>query len=223
MPVSKLGLSAAEQKTHIAPTTSRQKKNRVVPELLLEVEKKYSTSKTLVADFTQIIKKPSFNRQTTRTGVLKFKRPDKMKWETLLPESDQNIMISDGVTFWYYTPPFDSTESGQVIEKKSAEVQTRLAHTLLSGAFSQAKDMRLKQTGPFEFSIDFKKSSAGHFKRANLIIDPVKHLIKKVILNHSDGGQTDITLSKIQLGTALSDEEFHFKIPPNTDRLEEKK
>ena len=148
---------------------------------------------------------------------------DNVRWlndaRSRLP--DPNLLVSDGKKFWFYTPPFDEGEQGQVIEKKTSEVQTKFAHALLSGSFSIARNMKVKQEKPSRFALIPKKGTAGTVIRAEIEVDPGEKLIKKVILSHRDGTRSEISLSAIKLGEPLEDRLFNFVPPPDTDVIKE--
>lgn len=191
-----------------------------LPQLLQDVETKYARAATLTAEFTQTNVSAALKRTQKSAGVIFFKRPDKIRWETLTP--DKNIMVSEGKHFWFYTPPFDETENGQVIEKRAKDVKSKLASDLLSATFSaatKANGLRIKQESPSTFSLTPSKGSAGTVKQAKIEIDTEKKLITKVRLEHEGGNTSEISLSKIELGKALPDSLFVFVAPPKTDRI----
>ncbi|MGZ3688269.1 MAG: LolA family protein [Bdellovibrionota bacterium] len=188
-----------------------------LPQLLQDVEKHYSEATTLTALFEQVNETSALKQSKKSSGRIYAKRPDKIRWETLAP--DPNILVSDGHHFWFYTPPFDEGEHGQVIEKKSSEVQSRLANALLSGRFSVAKDMKIKQETYAQFTLIPKTGTSGTVEKARIWIDPQYKIITKVVLEHRGGNRSEITLSKIELGPKLGDDMFVFKAPPNTDKV----
>lgn len=192
-----------------------------LPQILKEVEAKYTKAATLQAEFTQVNESAALKSKKTATGVLMVKRPNKLRWETVKP--DVNLLVSDGRKFWFYTPPFDESEGerGQVIVSKSNKFNSKLLDALLSGRFSVARDMRIKQNTPSRFTLTPKKGTAGTVKRASIEINPEKKLIEKVVLEHKGGNKSEITLSKIELGKAMKDEIFVFTPPPNTDKVEQ--
>jgi len=190
-----------------------------LPPLLQEIENTYAKAATLTAKFTQVNLVASLNQKKTSSGVLLVKRPNKVRWETLKP--DQNLLVSDGRKFWFYTPPFDEEERGQVIERKSSEVQSRLANALLSGSFSIAKDMKIKKQGENRFVLTPKPGTAATVIRAEIQVNPEKKQIDQVILEHKGGNRSEISLTNIELGEEMGDEMFSFTAPPNTDRVTE--
>ena len=190
-----------------------------LPALLKEVEAKYAKAATLSAEFSQVTEDAILSKKKNSTGKILIKRPAKVRWETLSP--DKNLLVSDGKKYWYYTPPFEEGERGQVIEKNSSSVQSKLANSLLSGAFSVNRDMTIQQKGASTFLLTPKPGTAGTVIQAIVEIDSQSKLIQKVTLNHKGGNRAEITLSQIQLGEVLGDEVFTFKAPPNTDQVDE--
>ena len=127
--------------------------------------------------------------------------------------------MSNGKIFWFYTPPFDLGENGQLIERRSSEVQSQVATALLSGEFSKVPGIQVKQKSDSTFLITPKSGTAGSVIRAEVTLDLSKNLIQKVALDHRGGNRSEISLSQIELGKPLPDDFFIFKAPPNTDRV----
>ena len=188
-----------------------------VPALLQEVEKKYTQSQTLSATFVQMSDSAALAKKKQSSGKLFFKRPSRVRWETVQP--DVSLFVSNGQKSWFYTPPFVEGENGQVLEGKSIS-HSQLADALLAGSFSVLKEMQIQQQSPTVFILkpDLKKS--GGILQAKVEIDLTTKVICKVMLDHLGGNHTEITLSKIELGGVLGDTLFHFKVPPHTDHLE---
>jgi outer membrane lipoprotein carrier protein len=209
--------SAQVPETDELPSSAAAPTRSALPALLQEVETKYANAATLQAEFAQINESAALKTKKSTSGRIMVKRPDKLRWETLKP--DMSVLVSDGKKFWFYTPPFDEDEHGQVIERKSAETNSKLANALLSGRFSAARDMRIKAQGKSRFVLTPKPGSAGTVSRATIDIEPEKKLIQKVILDHRGGNRSEITLSHIELGKPMDDDLFIFTAPPNTDKV----
>src|SRR5690606_25392652 len=125
-------------------------------------EKKYVQAKTLEADFTQKDEVKMTGTTKQSSGVLMIRHPNQFRWETLKP--DKNLLVSDGRKFWFYTPPFEAGERGQVIEKKTAEVQSELANALLAGAFSKIRGVEIEKVSPTRFRLFPDEGVAGTLK-----------------------------------------------------------
>ena len=201
-----------------APVTYR----KTLPPVLKEIETKYAAAGSIEAHFEQVTESVHLKQKKRSSGTITIKVPDKIRWETTQP--DKNLLVSDGKRFWFYTPPFDADEPGQVIERKGGDVRSQLARALMTGSFSAAQQkngMKIIRLSPSEYTLLPKKGSAGSVKQAAIEVDLQEKLIRKVTLLHSDGNTAEISLSRIQLGKPVSDESFVFSPPPNTDVVKE--
>jgi len=129
--------------------------------------------------------------------------------------------VSDGKKYWVYTPPFDSSEHGQVIIKKASEVKSKLATLLLSGQFSSNRDTDIKADGPHHYVILPKKGTAGDVEEASIDVDEKKLLIEKVGLKYKNGNVVNLVLKNIRLGENAPDKMFNFVVPAHTDEFKE--
>jgi outer membrane lipoprotein carrier protein len=224
IPESRLASAAPSKSTPAETGTAKPKRAPLttqIPKLLREVEAQYVKAGTLEAEFTQVTETAALKRKKTSSGTIQVKRPNKFRWETRKPESEMSLLISDGKKYWYYTPPFDEGERGQLIERKSSETQSRLANALLSGEFSSARGMKFEVITPSTFALFPKKGTAGTVTRAEVEVDSAKKQIRRVTLEHRDGNKAEISLTNIALGKPAEEAAFHFSPPPNTDRVTE--
>ena len=210
--------SSAASGTAPAAVAPTPKKTQNLPALLAEVEAAYSKGSTYRASFEQKEFVAAMNRVKKTHGTIEVKRPDKLRWETVNP--DANLLVSDGKKFWFYTPPFDEGERGQLIEKKASQVNSRLAQHLISGSFSMAKDMKIETIDATHFRLVPRKGAAGSVKYAEITVDPVRKEISQVKLEHRGSNRSDISLTQIEIGHDLPDSHFQFVAPANTDRVD---
>lgn len=189
-----------------------------LPAVLAEIEQEYASTRTMSARFKQTERIEALDQTKNSEGVILIKRPDKIRWETQKP--DPSLLVGNGRKFWFYTPPFEEGERGQVIEQDARRIRSRLAHALLSGSFSAARDMKIVQLSSEHFKLIPRKGSSGTVREAELRVSPEKKRIERVILLHEGGNRSDISLSEIKLGTELPDSLFRFVPPPNTDRMQ---
>jgi outer membrane lipoprotein carrier protein len=193
-----------------------------LPTVLKQIEERYAHALTLTATFHETTQSAAFKTTKKSSGVISFKRPGKVRWETLEP--DKNLLVGDGAHFWYYTPPFDAGDSGQYSERPASKVQSKFAQVLLSASFSSSaalRSMKVEAVGATQFKLTPQKGTAGTVRQALITVDVAHQWISAVQLTHSDGNQTQILLSNIELGKALDDKLFSFTPPPHTDKIEE--
>ncbi len=191
-----------------------------LPTLLGQVQAEYQKSAGISARFEERIQVKATKQNKKMEGRIWIKRPNKLRWETMIP--DPNILVSDGKTYWFYTPPFEKGERGQVIIKKSAQVQTQFLNALLSGSFDFGKTRTtIEQKSDNVFLLEPQKGTAGDVKTAEVTINPKSKKIEKVVLSHTSGNITEIELKEIELSAALDEKLFKFVPDRNTDKLSE--
>lgn len=191
-----------------------------LPPLLEQVQKEYQKSAGIEAEFDQLTQIKSTKSQKKAQGKIWIKHPNKLRWETISP--DQNILVSDGKYFWFYTPPFEKGERGQVIIKKSAQIQTQFLNALLSGSFDFSKTKTAIETkGSNVFLLKPSANTAGDVKTAEVTINEASKKIEKVTLVHLSGNETNIQLKQIKLVPSLNDTLFRFVPDRNTDQIKE--
>jgi outer membrane lipoprotein carrier protein len=191
-----------------------------LPVLLQQVQAEYQKAAGIQAQFSQITEIKSTRQVKKSKGRIWIKRPNKLRWETLEP--DPNILVSDGKVFWFYTPPFDEADRGQVIIRKKAQVQTQFLNALLSGSFDFGKGkVAIEEKSPKTFILRPKPGTAGDVSSAEIEIDSARKTISRVNLVHLSGNQTRVQLEEIGLISKLDEALFRFKVDNNTDKIVE--
>lgn len=187
------------------------------PPIVKETEAIYQQKKTVTADFEQKTISKALGTEEVSRGHVRLQRPDKIRWETQTPS--ENLLVSDGKKFWYYTPPFNPGEPGQLIERKASEEKSKLAYALLSGRFSAVKDVHCEKIDESTVSLTPKKGSAGSVQKLRVRFGSsgkLEKTIQWVELVHSNGDQVSIQLSNVVLGEKLDAKAFKFEKQKNT-------
>lgn len=192
-----------------------------VPAPLLAIEKKYQREGQLRAELDQVTENASFKTVKKSKGRIWIKLPGLVRWETLTP--DPSTWVTDGKTYWYYTPPFDEGEPGQLVEKPARSVKSELATVLLAGKFSKSKNLTITPAGRNQFRVIPRKGTAGSVKQAIVEIDPSSASIRRIEILHTDGNRAEITLKGVVFGAKAETtaDTFVFKAPANTERVKD--
>jgi len=204
---------------------SADTKGSTMPASIVEIEKKYSASKSMSASFDQTKTIKAFKLKKSSQGVVFIDRPDKIRWEHSAP--DKTIMVGDGNIIKVYTPPFDKDDRGQLIIEKASRIHSSIIRDLLSGAFSLIKGVEVKQIEPnvYELTPRNPKKSFDGVAKAHIVIDTIKSEIRNVALFHVGGNLTEITFKDVKLGEKLKAGLFDISPPKDntdiTDRVTE--
>ncbi len=187
------------------------------PSLLQKVSDRYSKLTGIRADIEQTVFVKALDKKTVSKGTIALRFPEGLRWEMETPE--KSLTIGDGKKYYFYTPPFNETDRGQVVVQRALGLQTRLASSLLKGQFTKTKDATFKEMAPRILRMTPKKGTAGDLKAAVLGFDS-DLVLESVTLDYASGNTTEILLKNLKTNPELAESLFKFEIPKGTEVIE---
>jgi outer membrane lipoprotein carrier protein len=176
--------------------------------LLRRIEERNARTSDLVARFTQSYRSGILGRETTERGVVKIKRPGRMRWEYQDPE--RKLFISDGRVFYFYVPA-----DKQVIVSEQDQRRS-LAARLLYGKGGLAEEFEASLEEPLEEGVLrlrlLPRSEQPDVERAFVDVEPSGR-IRGLLLEDMQGNRTRFRFESIRENTGLEDELFRFEVP----------
>ncbi|MCM2680759.1 outer membrane lipoprotein chaperone LolA [Echinimonas agarilytica] len=172
----------------------------------IQLQDYLSSMKGFQADFKQTVfdEKQSLLQQSS--GQLMIKHPNKLRWEVQIP--DEELLLSDGVTLWLYSP---FLEQVSVFD--------------LEQSISQSPFMLLTSDDPDvwrEYSIE--KNDKGYRITPNnvtnvawLQVNLNADVIESIIMLDSQSKRTVFTLSNFAKTAPEDDNLFTFVVPDGVD------
>lgn len=209
----------------IAPAYAAKKK-RAGGFSLAKLQGAYKDSASLEADFLQEVYQASLGRTKSSKGSLKLSKPSSARWEIYEPEA--SVMVSNGRKLWYYTPDARGKGKGQVIERKSTELEHQPLFRILTGQSPLDKEFKVEKNEPVDGASPEEKwtelvlkptKKMGDVATVQLKVDS-KYLIRELITESTTGNKTKITLQNQVLGAKLPPALFEFKPPADTEVLQ---
>jgi outer membrane lipoprotein carrier protein len=191
--------------------------DQVLDVVLDKVEKRYA-GPGFRAEFDQQSTITAMEVTDSASGQLFIKRPGKMRWEYVLPESQ--IIISDGNDLWIYRP-----QDNQVMVGKAPSF---FADGKGAAFLSDLKTIRR------EFTVIMEKSDDAGFyvlkltpqKKSQdlteifLSISHANHTIDRIVTRNAYGDETIIKIENYLFNQKLEDNLFVFKVPDGADVLQ---
>lgn len=170
-----------------------------------------SSTKTLRAEFSQMVVARGGKKPQISSGTLAISRPGKLRWEIIKPYPQ--LMIGDGEKFWIYDP-----ELAQVTVKKVGQTMGSTPAALLSGNNELERNFTLKEHGEAEgmqwVEATPKNSDAGFEK---LRLGFIGSDLKAMELFDNFGQTTMLRFTKIEKNPGLASDLFRFKAPAGVD------
>jgi len=168
-------------------------------------------TKSLTADFKQVLINEQGNPVQTSHGVFYLQRPGKFRWDYLKPFQQQIISTSGKV--WFY-----DTDLEQVTVKKLDESVGSTPALLLSGEISLDDNFTMEQQGVDGDLMWIKlvpKNPESTFKYVLMGLD--NESLGGMELSDNFGQLTRIYFSNVVLNPPLKQSLFEFKAPEGVD------
>ncbi len=173
------------------------------------------TTKTLRADFAQIVVAKNGKRPQQSVGVMMISRPGKFRWQIEKPYSQ--LLVGDGEKIWMY-----DSDLRQVTVKKMDSALGSTPAALLVGSNSLEKNFNLRELGEregLEWVEATPKSADSGFEKLQLGFSGEE--LKAMELFDNFGQTTSLAFTNVQLNPALPAAQFRFTPPTGADVIGE--
>ncbi len=159
------------------------------------------------ADFSQTVTAPDGEVVMEGEGQVEIARPSLFRWTTTQP--DENILVSDGKTLWYYSP---FIEQVSIYWQEQATEQTPFV-LLTRNRASDWDNYNVTQDGDvFTLTPTAADSNQGQFK----LEIGAKGVVKGFGVIEQDGQRSQFTFDNVDLSTPSKDR-FTFDIPQGVE------
>lgn len=170
-----------------------------------------SGTKTLRADFSQLVLGKGGRKPLESSGVVAISRPGKLRWDIRKPYPQ--LVVSDGEKVWIH-----DSELQQVTVRKVGQAIGSSPAALLSGSNDLERNFTLREAGEHEglLWVDaVPKSSDSGFERVR--IGFAGNDLKAMELQDSFGQTTLIRFSALERNPVLPPSTFRFVPPSGVD------
>ncbi|HXQ29715.1 MAG TPA: outer membrane lipoprotein carrier protein LolA [Gemmatimonadales bacterium] len=175
----------------------------------------YDSTRTLTAEFTQVITNPLIGSPDTTRGTLHQMRPSSFEMRFAVPRGDR--IVADGHYLWLYTP---STTPGQVI--RSGIPRTGTGPNLFGQFVDHARERytiryirtdTLAADGLADVIALEPRSADLPYRRAVLWVNRLDALVRRLEITEQSGQERVITLHAVRVNEAVPAEDFKFSVP----------
>jgi outer membrane lipoprotein carrier protein len=169
------------------------------------------SSKSLTADFKQVLINEAGKPYQTSSGIFYLQRPGKFRWDYLKPFQQEIVSTSGKV--WFY-----DTDLAQVTIKNLDESVGSTPALLLSGNVSLEDNFTMKDQGSdgdMQWIKLLPKNQESSFKY--ILIGLNKGQLSGMELSDNFGQLTRIYFSNLLLNPPIKPTVFEFKVPDGVD------
>jgi len=184
-------------------------------ELVKKIQSTYEGLKSFDSKFKQNLKNTSTGDGEERTGVLYFKKPKLIRWETTAPTKE--LLVVGAKDVWDYF------EEDKIAYKYTVEsiLNSKTMLKFISGqarldedfTVTRAKtDPTAKDKGTVKLDL-LPKEPEPQLVQAAVWVDPNTGLLQRILLQDFYGNQNELRFEDLKLNPTLADALFTF-IPP---------
>jgi outer membrane lipoprotein carrier protein len=173
------------------------------------------TTKTLSADFAQIVVAKNGRRPQQSSGTMTISRPGRFFWQIVVPYSQS--LVGDGERVWMYDPDLK-----QATVKKMDMALGSTPAALLVGTDTLEKNFDLRELGAregLEWVEAWPRSPDSGFEKLELGFDGDD--LKAMELYDNFGQTSSLVFSNIRRNPSLPADLFHFVPPAGIDVIGE--
>jgi outer membrane lipoprotein carrier protein len=173
------------------------------------------TTKTLRADFAQIVVAKNGKKPQQSTGVMMISRPGKFRWQIEKPY--EQLLVGDGDKVWIYDP-----DLRQVTVKKFDAALGSTPAALLVGGNALDKNFTLREAGEregLEWLEAIPKGADSGFEKLQLGF--AGNDLKAMDLFDSFGQTTSLLFTRIERNAPIAPALFRFAPPAGVDVIGE--
>jgi outer membrane lipoprotein carrier protein len=169
------------------------------------------STKTVRADFAQIVVAKNGRKPQQSTGVMMFSRPGKFRWQIEKPYSQ--LLVGDGEKVWIYDP-----DLRQVTAKKVGAALGGTPAALLAGDNAFEKNFTLRELGDregMEWLEAIPKTPDSGFEKITLGFSG--NDLKAMELFDNFGQTTSLLFARLERNPPLAASLFRFTPPAGAD------
>ena len=173
------------------------------------------STKTLRADFAQMVAAKSGKKPQQSTGVMMVSRPGKFRWEISKPYAQ--LLVGDGEKVWIYDP-----DLRQVTVKKMDAALGSTPAALLVGGNNLEKNFNLREMGEregLEWLEATPRASDSGFEKLQLGF--AGDDLKAMELFDNFGQTTSLFFSHLERNPQIASTQFRFTPPAGADVIGE--
>src|SRR4051812_26021291 len=181
-----------------------------------DLDRHYNDLRSLRAQFTETYRGAGITR--SESGTLWLRRPGKMRWEYTAPR--EKLFVSDGKTAYFYVPGERQARKAPI--EKLDDLRSPLRYLLGKTKLKKEFENLTVRAGDAPGTLLVRgvpKGMADRVAEMTLEVN-AKGQIQRILLEETDGSQTEFVFSAIEENTPVEDSRFRFQPPPGVELIE---
>ena len=189
-----------------------QEDNLTVKDITGKMQSRYEMIDDVTVSFTKHVKLGFSDIEETYSGTLMMRKPNKLRLE-----SENETIVTDGITVWLYSPV-----NNQVIVDKYKENQNSISpeHFLLNLPQNYYATLLGVEKGNNVSTATIKlvpKDDRSFIKSVKVVVDEGTWNVRSIAIEDVNDTETTYTIKDMKLNRNLSDTTFVYTPPPGVE------
>jgi chaperone LolA len=189
--------------------------NPTATEIINKVQAKYKKTNSVIAKYTQTVKFKLTKMEQSYDGTLSLKKEKKYRIET-----DQQVILTDGVTSWAYSPKTNQVVIDNYKEDKNTispeKFLTEYPNDYYSSLVGKAK---VNNKDTYEMKLTPKENTS-FIKSLKVWVDSDEWFIRQIETIDMNDNTTKYVVKKIETNVEISNDKFQFKPTAETQVID---
>lgn len=183
-------------------------------DLVGRIQQTYEQLESFDSRFIQILRNTASGEEQERKGMLFFKNPELVRWETTEPESEL-LIVGANVVWDYFADEM-------VVYKYAVEdiLDSKTMVRFISGQARLDKDFWIEEeqgeSGLIKLLLTPKEPEP-QLVQAYVWVDPETALVRRILLQDFYGNENELIFSDMRLNPDMPDELFEFSPPEDVE------
>ncbi len=187
--------------------TQAMPKQGPAPAIVNTIQKAYESLTAFDAAFTQTLRNTASGEEEKRTGLLFFKKPHKVRWETHTPEKE--LLVVGEKEVWDY---FDAEKTAYRY-KVSQILESKTILRFISGQAKLDQDFWVSEEGREDGLVKLNlvpKEPEPQMVQAYVWVDPDSALLRRILLQDFYGNENEMLIRDLKLNPSQPDSLYTF-------------
>jgi len=189
--------------------------NPTASEIIEKVQAKYKKTSTAIAKYTQTVQFKLTKMEQSYDGILFLKKEKKYRIET-----DQQVIMTNGITTWAYSPKTNQVVIDNYKEDKNSispeKFLTEYPNDYYSNLIGTAN---VNNQDTYEMKLT-PKESRSFIKSLKVWVDSKEWFIRKIEIIDMNDNTTVYTVKNIQANVEIGNDKFQFKPTSETQVID---
>lgn len=198
----------------LAPVSGRDTRPRTLAQVLEAHCRAREATVTLRARFVQTRVLTAIEEEERSSGVLYYRKPDRLRWEYSAPHRSWTVIAGD--RGWAVFPDIRQVQRFEVGRSRAEGLLSTIGFGACGPGLAKAFETTLASGAggaPVLSLTPRRPELAASITRIELTLDPNDHLPRDILLHDTTGDTTRIELSDVRSGVAIEGSLFQFAAP----------